>query len=223
MNVLQFIEEDAKKSRPDYSRKWLTLGLAILIPIILGIGLRRDDLGLWSIAVWGSSFLMTICIGLYVILALSGAKSAFSTQRAILGVGVISMFALSFWRDDTSGIHSYATDFDFWRETNLCFEKGIVTGFVMSVLLHLMFAKWFAVTTGMRRIALAAISGFCGVLMLNLHCPSTHIGHILIGHWSESLVVFVLCYSFQLILFTRAMKSTLGVHANSLRNLSKLS
>ena len=219
MNAIDFIAEDIQKIGPSKRMNALVALLFISVPIALAMVARRDELGLWTAPVWGSSLVMIMVLLLFAKI-LTATSAPPSPVAMVVGVGVL--LAMSLWRDDTSGVGHYADSHEFLSETALCFGKGLVSGMLISILVSFILRKFYPVLTRPQRLIAGVAVGASGILMLNIHCPSDHVGHVVLGHWLESVVVFFMTYGFQTWFFARLMQSTLQEHTRSLREFSRM-
>ncbi len=217
MNAIEFIEKDVARARQGNAQRLGWPVLFGLLPVALGLGARRDLIEV--------SLAQNLIPGLLVVLSIGGFVWAFARgSRKKSGVAVLFVIAgiASFGQPYTEfSVSKFQDPARFWPENLHCFLLGAAIGGLMTVLLSAVLALRFPSPNRIWQYGIAFASGLTGVAALTFHCMGAWKSHILIAHWGQALLIGVLSFAFQRLLFLSRIRSALG-SASSLRDLSSI-
>jgi hypothetical protein len=189
MDALDIIRRDVEKSRSAGIRRAALGGVVCLVSLGLGLGWRRDWVGLDSA---GAAFAIGAgVVGLAGLAALSHGRG----RRAVVPLAVLVLL-LGSGRALGGGMRiPYATSEVFWNETATCLVKGLVTCTLTAILAALLLRYVLPMSTKRGLVATSLVPAMGGILMLMAHCPSDHLGHVAIGHWLTAALMFPVSYA----------------------------
>lgn len=187
MSAIDLIHRDLARARTACGR---TAALAVSIAAFgVGLGLlwRRDMLGLGTTGA-------VLAIGLSIV-ALAVLVVTRDERRPLVLSAVAAVFVLATTRVVGGGLDiPYATDGVFWHETLTCLAKGFVTA-SGAALVVVVFLAWVLPIPSRRGVAVAsAVPGAGALVMLIVHCPSAHLGHVAAGHWLAAFLAWPLSF-----------------------------
>jgi hypothetical protein len=187
-DFLAFVKSDAQKSAPTAAWRFGLMLFSVVFPfaLVFVAGLARDVSGLGL-----GRFLLAMAILLVVQAAIPFVTSRpflyRPWQRFVLLMGFALVAVAPFVRLES---HVLAGDFHAGASELGCFLFGIfVSG--MSFLAQFGIVRFAGpVPDVATRFTLALSAGISGLIALELHCPSTSFGHLIVSHLSHAVVVF---------------------------------
>ncbi len=206
--AIDFIATDIGKARGQGSRAAAIAAIVVGFSVALALGVRPNLEDLDTFYIVQSSLLGAV---LFVFIWLYLSSRLAPTQRSLLwrlavGVGL----ALSLVHEGAHPFTSHGSLVRFWTDAGSCIAKGVFTGLVSGTLLT--FAVFHLLPMPDRRwqLGVAAAASFSGLVMLNLHCPSTVLAHIVFGHWAHGILVTVVISYWQGALFRHKLRQVVG-------------
>jgi hypothetical protein len=200
------------------------LALVVLaIPVGLGILLRDGYEGVLAARTFIPNLSGALLLFFVAVFAL---RSHRSSQRALY-LGYLGIFLSVFLATDRiffpiDARTSYFSSDAFWAENSRCFTKGGVTTAITG--LWLSFCVFVASSWPSRRwrFLFSAAAGASGVVMLGFHCDSSSVGHVLISHLGQGLVLGALVFVLQQGLFRLGLKRAFPALSSRLKDLHRV-
>lgn len=221
MDVITFIEKDASRAK-EKSRlaRGLRAGVAFAIPVGLGILLRDDYDGVFEARTFIPNVLAACLIFLMVWIALRAGRASW---RLLFAGALLGAFLATDRVFFPLGARTAYPSLDaFWHENGRCFTKG--GGATVVAGLWLSFCAFATSSWPSRRgrAALAALAGTSGVIMLGFHCDSSSVGHVLVAHVGQGLVLGALVFILQETVFYFGLKRSFPELTAKLRGLHRI-
>ena len=219
MDAITLITNDTRR-RSETSKwlGWMGALFGVSIIIILGIGLREDWVGVFAPENLISNLLMTAMVGLYPVFYFQPKEAGQLTHKPLPLIAALVLFLslrkVFFYEPLTI----YANMAEFWEEIVKCLVKGTLTSALLSAASTLILFRLSALPTLTARSAALISSSLGGVVMLAFHCDSTSIGHTVLAHWGQGLLVITVAYAVQRVLILRTVNTVL---AGRDKNLTK--
>ena len=223
MDALEFIQKDISRARSS-SRPFIIMGLVLfLLPIVLGIGLREDNRGIFDPRIMlpnlaGAFILMAVLISGYS--KNWSSRSVFAWGALGIALGLFLATERIFFPPGMRTI--YTSNEEFWHESARCFIKGGFTTVIAGLCLSL-FAFGISSWPSRRwRIFLSFSAGAIGAVMLGFHCDSSSVGHVALGHVGQGLIFGLIIFIGQEIFFHAALKRRLPILMEKIKNPSRI-
>jgi hypothetical protein len=212
MKAIDFIQADLQRQASGRGR--------ILIPAILaaamaaiGLGLRRDFL---------ETFSMPNLVPAALILVALGALYSLGRKPLVAGSAIAIALGLSLVQPQTSiSLAKFAPPASFWPETLHCLALGVASSLVASLLLAALTTRLRPAPDRRAQLLCATVASLAGLAALSFHCMGPLVGHTLIAHWGQGLVVFPVAYAVTRAVFARQMKRAIGSDRH-VRDLARL-
>ncbi len=206
--VIDFIATDIGKAQGQSARAALVAAVVVGFSVALALGVRPDLEDLDTFYVVQSSLLGAV---LFVFISLYLSSRLSPTQRTLLwriavGIGL----ALSLVHVGAHPFTSHGSLVRFWTDAGACISKGVFTGLVSGTVLTFAVFRFLPVPDRRWQLGIAAAASLSGVVMLNLHCPSTVLAHIVFGHWTHGILVTAVISYWQAALFRHKLKQVVG-------------
>lgn len=192
MEALDFILKDTEKITVSYQVRLAWFLVLTVLPAAIALLWRRDFNGLDEISVWiASTAILLICSALpwWMQEDRIPSRQRQKMKRLFVFAAFATVLILSCLRPGMLFGTSYPTWDFFWAEAWACFEKGLATTLTVSLLSGFVVSRFYPVPSSGQRLGVCMLSGLSGVAMLNLHCASSHVGHIALAHWLPSILV----------------------------------
>ena len=224
MDAIKWIEDDLNRQKrtTNLARTFFVFVL-ISIPGFMGLGMREglDDsmnsrlllpnmiatvfLGFIFKKLFEQNFVFAKNIRLYFVLFLLSLGLA--TERVFFPIAERT---------------AYSSDAAFFHEFLGCFLKGGLTTFVAGV--YLAFVSFTASSLPLRksRMLISALAGLSGTLMLGFHCDSSSYAHVLLAHVGAGVVMGLLVYLLQELLFVARIKAGIPELKEKIKNIHRL-
>jgi hypothetical protein len=191
MNALELVARDMARSKRTNTRYLVLAGALGALGIGLGIGLRRDLLGLDTAGA-------ALAIGL-MLAAVFGVAIACTRRAALLIATVLTVIATTRLAGGGMAI-SYSTSGVFWHEIFVCVTKGLATAVLALGIVAVFVARVLPLPSRRALLVASILPSAAGLLMLTVHCPSENLGHLALGHWLATAAAFPIA-----VLVTRAV------------------
>jgi hypothetical protein len=224
-NAIDFITQDiARSQRPRGALDGLFALGVFLVPVGLGLLLREDMKGVME----PRTLIPNLLAALFIVLLCSVVFSRnyfgnrlFKIAFSILILGLLLATDRIFF--PVGGLRTlYDSSETFWRESFRCIEKGALASFVSGLWLSV-FAFTLASLPGRRwRALICASAGVSGTVMLGFHCDSSSVGHVLIAHVGQGILVGVLLFVTHEFLIRSKLLRRFPSFAGKLKSLHKL-
>lgn len=197
MDALELIQADVARIRTSGPRRAALVALVCSLSIGLGVGLRRDLIGL-------DSALAVVAIALT-----TGAVAALATladgRRFVAPAVIVLLLAVTGrWLGGGMPI-PYPTPAIFWAEVTTCVVKGLGTTVLAAVIASVFVARVLPLANRATLKLLATLPSGAGLLMLTVHCPSDDLGHLALGHWLVGLLFYPVSFVVLRALVRRAL------------------
>lgn len=190
MNAVDFIKSDmGKKSSTPFTHHLILYFFIFIFSLVYGY-VSRDDHG-------ATLRLSSVIAGVagFIVLVFSLRKP----KLWILGVGFLLSIQTAILNSSPSSL---------WDGTLACFLKGCLTTIIVGLILAgftFRFASW---PVRRERMMLALSAGLSGALMLEIHCDSAFMGHVLVGHVLQGLVSGLVVFGILEIVFIKSVKAS---------------
>jgi hypothetical protein len=224
MDAIKWIKSDLERPR-NYGQGMRTLFLIIILilPACLGIALRDGLSGVFVPRV----FIPNIIAATALALAFRAAyKNNFNSRQSFI-FGFVLLILCGFLANgraffpvgERTVYHSTSL---FWSENLGCFTKGGIMTLVMGIYLSAISFVTSSWPNRRWRAYLAAVSGMSGMIMLGFHCDSSSLGHVFFGHFGQGLILGVVVFLLQEILFRLQVRRALPDLMKKIKNGGKL-
>lgn len=188
MNAVDFIKSDiSKKTTTPFSYHLILYFFVFIFSLVYGY-VSRDDLG----ATLRLNSLIASLLGFFVLI--------FALRKPRMWILAL-VLVLSI---QTAILNP--TGFSGWHGTLGCFLKGCLTTMIVGILLAGFAFKYSAWPNRGQRILLALSAGLSGSLMLEIHCDSSFLGHVLVGHVLQGVASGLVIFGIMELMFIQGVK-----------------
>jgi hypothetical protein len=204
MNVLDFIKQDVKKQR---ERTKVSTCLLILALILMSLAFGffiRDDFG--AGLKWDSALSAIIGFAILVTIQTQILKSIYHQKLLLYLFGVC--FLLSIQSAIFYPNQIYPSTEQFYLEAAKCFMVGSLSTLLVGLTLIFFTFKYSSWPNRLSRFLLSASAGLSGSFMLEIHCDSTSLSHVLSGHILQGLISGLLIFCLIEYIFVKKVRSS---------------
>jgi uncharacterized membrane protein YeaQ/YmgE (transglycosylase-associated protein family) len=197
------------------------LSLSILVfSIIFGLFIRDDHGSGLRI-----SSLFAACLGstLMLILLRLILEQEYFSKKILTAITFLFVICILFSMQTALFNHAniYATSEIFWFEVQKCFFKGCLSTFLVGLVLSIFSFKFSAWPSRSGRLLLSSVAGLAGAYMLEIHCDSSFIPHVLLGHLAQGMISGLGIFFWMEVLFVWHVKKSFP-ELKSLKAINKL-
>ncbi len=220
MDALDFVKKDmAKNSRRP---RWLTgifAGGVFLLPVLMGIFLKQDLKGVFT----ARTLIPNVAAALFLVLAALTILKRGSRARGLytlLGAALLLATERVVFPLEPRTV--YETLQIFWAETAKCFAKGSLATTATGIWMVFFAFTISAWPTRTSRILISFLTGVSGVIMLGFHCDSSAPTHVLVGHLGPGVVLGIVIFLIQEVIFRSALKKNFPGLRNKVGHFSRI-
>lgn len=186
MNIIDFIEKDAKKINHEKKYFKIIFTIFLLLSLCIGYGTRADFIEAFEWFNIIPSLILAISSFLFFY---------FLKLRKVIPTYLSALFFFTFSLLQTQTKISLAKFVDlskYWHENLHCFEIGSLGGLFISLSLTPIYYFLFPLQSKKSIFLNSIFISLAPTFVLSLHCPGPLKSHILISHWGSSLCIFIL-------------------------------